>query len=317
MKLYGWFGLFLLIISEYCLLHRIEPFVTWFYCFAWWAYILLADNLLLKVRGWSLLHDRQREFWVMLPISVFIWLLFEAYNFVIRNWAYTIAPLQSWHRWTGYIVAFATVLPGIFITTDLVDMLIGRVSTVAASGCEQVIGRPSTKPSPLFFSLGLILTIAPLILPRYFFPAVWIGPIFLLDPIMEKTGAKSLSLDINLGNRTRIYSLLLGGFFCGLLWEFWNFWAGSRWTYTVPFFGHLKLFEMPVLGFLGFPPFALECWLLYHLIRALPRFLRFRTLRIALWIALSIVSIIILRGIDARTVLRFADQVQTQSSTGE
>ena len=54
MKIYGCFGLLLLIVSEYCLIHKIEPFFTWFYCFAWWSYILLADNLLLKLRGRSL-----------------------------------------------------------------------------------------------------------------------------------------------------------------------------------------------------------------------------------------------------------------------
>jgi hypothetical protein len=27
------------------------------------------------------------------------------------------------------------------------------------------------------------------------------------------------------------------------------------------------LFEMPVLGYLGFPPFALECYAMYHALR--------------------------------------------------
>jgi hypothetical protein len=35
MKTYGWFGLLLLIVSEYCLYRKIEPILTWFYCFAW------------------------------------------------------------------------------------------------------------------------------------------------------------------------------------------------------------------------------------------------------------------------------------------
>jgi hypothetical protein len=55
---------------------------------------------------------------------------------------------------------------------------------------------------------------------------------------------------------------------CGVLWEFWNYWAIAKWTYTVPFFGNIKLFEMPVLGFLGFPPFAVECWAMYVFIRS-------------------------------------------------
>jgi len=53
------------------------------------------------------------------------------------------------------------------------------------------------------------------------------------------------------------------------LWEFWNYWALTKWTYTVPFFGNVKIFEMPVLGFLGFPPFAVECWVMYIFLRSL------------------------------------------------
>jgi len=306
MKLYGWLGLLLLIFSEYCLVQRIEPFTTWFYCFAWWSYILLADNLLLKLRGSSLLTSRRGEFWGMLPISVFIWLIFESYNFVIRNWSYNVAPPEVWLRWPGYAVAFATVLPGIFITSDILELLFGRHARPMASQHERLSSEPPTRSSPLFVVVGLLLTVAPLIWPRYFFPAVWMGPIFLLDPLLEKTGIRSLSLEISSGNRRRIWSLMLGGFACGLIWEFWNFWAGSKWIYSVPFFGNLKIFEMPVLGFLGFPPFALECWILYHLLKAIPQHMDSRAARIAWWIGLGILSIIIFRGIDAHTVASFA-----------
>jgi hypothetical protein len=37
----------------------------------------------------------------------------------------------------------------------------------------------------------------------------------------------------------------------------------------VPYFGNVKIFEMPVLGFLGFPPFAIECWAIYIFVRSL------------------------------------------------
>jgi len=35
----------------------------------------------------------------------------------------------------------------------------------------------------------------------------------------------------------------------------------------VPYLGDVKVFEMPVLGYLGFPPFALECYAMYHWVR--------------------------------------------------
>jgi len=96
MRLYGWAGLLLLVIAQYGLMRKVEPFYSWFYCFAWWSYILLADNLLLKVRGNSLLTGRRREIWSMLPLSVFIWLLFEAYNLTINNWSYIEVPKELW-----------------------------------------------------------------------------------------------------------------------------------------------------------------------------------------------------------------------------
>jgi len=61
MKPYGWFGLALLAVAEVSLFRRVEPFYSWFYCLAWWSYILLADNLLLAARGRSLLSSRRRE----------------------------------------------------------------------------------------------------------------------------------------------------------------------------------------------------------------------------------------------------------------
>ncbi|KPK87066.1 hypothetical protein AMJ80_12745 [bacterium SM23_31] len=66
-----------------------------------------------------------------------------------------------------------------------------------------------------------------------------------------------------------MYRLLLTGLICGLLWEFWNYWAAVKWIYTVPYFPEYKFFEMPVAGYLGFPPFAVECYVIYQLFKVL------------------------------------------------
>ena len=63
--------------------------------------------------------------------------------------------------------------------------------------------------------------------------------------------------------------LFLAGLICGVLWEFWNYWASTKWEYDVPYLGHIKLFEMPVLGFLGFMPFAVESYAIYIFVRRL------------------------------------------------
>jgi hypothetical protein len=43
---------------------------------------------------------------------------------------------------------------------------------------------------------------------------------------------------------------------CGVLWEFWNYWAAPKWVYDVPRLGFGKVFEMPILGYGGYVPFA-------------------------------------------------------------
>jgi len=307
MKSYGWLGLLLLAVSEYFLILRIEPFYSWFYCFAWWSYILLADNLLLKLRGRSLFSGRQRELPAMLFLSVFIWLIFETYNLVVHNWAYDGVVALHGIRWCGYALAFATVLPGIFITTDLLEhWIFGGRGGPTASESEELREKPASGVSRIYVLLGIVMCAAPLFWPRYFFATIWLGPIFLLDPLMEKLGIRSLSLSIVSGARRRVWSLLLGGLACGLLWEFWNFWAASRWVYTVPFFGSWKVFEMPVLGFLGFPPFALECWILYHLMREALLRTRPPALRAALWVLIGATCLLVFYAIDHKTVIRFA-----------
>ncbi len=309
MRLYGWLGLLLLAVSEYFLFRKVEPFYSWFYCFAWWSYILLADNLLFRLSGRSLITGRRREFPGMLVLSVFIWLLFEAYNLVVRNWAYDGVIALQWVRWCGYTLAFATVLPGIFITSDLIEYWIfPRRDGPTASECEPLAGSPPGDTSPLFVLLGALFCVAPLLWPRYFFPTIWLGPIFLLDPLTERLDIQSLSLSISSGMRRRVWSLLLGGLACGLMWEFWNFWAASKWVYHVPFFGRWKVFEMPLLGFLGFPPFALECWILYHLLRKSLCRIRRPVVRAAAWTLIGACCLLIFHGIDTHTVIRFASR---------
>jgi hypothetical protein len=97
---------------------------------------------------------------------------------------------------------------------------------------------------------------------RYMAAPVWLGFIFLLDPINARLGAETLTRD-------RIINLSLSGLLCGVLWEFWNYWAHAKWHYTVPIMEHVKLFEMPLPGYLGFPAFALECFTMYVFVRLL------------------------------------------------
>ncbi len=45
--------------------------------------------------------------------------------------------------------------------------------------------------------------------------------------------------------------------FNGLWWELWNYLSLPKWIYTIPYVGFWKVFEMPILGYLGYPFFGL------------------------------------------------------------
>jgi hypothetical protein len=100
-------------------------------------------------------------------------------------------------------------------------------------------------------------------------PLVWLSFVLLLDPLNALRGWPSVMGDLARGDWRRLAALLASGGLCGLLWEFWNYWAATKWTYTIPYLGDMKLFEMPLLGYLGFPPFAVECWAMYVFCRSL------------------------------------------------
>jgi hypothetical protein len=55
----------------------------------------------------------------------------------------------------------------------------------------------------------------------------------------------------------------------GFFWEFWNFWSYPKWIYRLPYLELLHVFEMPLFGYLGYLPFALELFALYHLLAGL------------------------------------------------
>ena len=242
------------------MLRGTEPISTYFYGFAWWTYIIFLSGVN-HLRGKnSILLDNPREFlWVFL-FSTPVWLLFEIYNFRLNNWEYVGIPIETWVRWPGYIISFGTVLPGLFETeTFLKNLGVAR----------EVPGRPIQVTRGLVNRItivGVLMMLMPLWQPAFFFPLVWLGLIFLLDPILYRRDQQNSSFlsQAQQGDYAVAVRLLLAGIVCGGLWEFWNFWASAKWVYTIPYLGFLKAFEMPLLGFLGFPPFALECYLFYR-----------------------------------------------------
>jgi len=278
----------------------------------WWGYILLLDSIIFVVKGESYIRNRTKEFLLLiLPLSLGLWLFFENYNntfnptvpFGIHNWHYIGLPDNYWLRLVGYILSFTTIFPGMLETRELLRAL---------HLFEEIkIRKVHITPDALniSFAFGAVCLIFPLLVPwpytTLFAAPVWIGFIFLLDPLnyylvasekshqqpnhlgsarqdalpvtgpsgkpgltdkSEFLGVDSLFGDLEKGSLGNLSAWLVAGFICGFWWEFWNFWAHTKWIYTVPWtLANVRIFEMPILGFFGFPPFALEYFAAYNL----------------------------------------------------
>ena len=256
---YGWVGLLALILAEVLMFRGVEPVSIYFTPIAWTCYILLTDAAVLAITGHSRLQDEPRRFAVVALLSIPLWLVFEAYNLRLENWTYVGVPTNLAAGLFGYGWSFATIMPGIFETADLVEGF-GWFKPA-----RPVVYSTGAEHGMILF--GLICLVLPLVLPRhtaaYLFALVWIGFVFLLDPINHRLQLPSLLGDLAAGRRSRLYSLLISGWVCGWLWEFWNYWAAAKWHYTFPLAQQWKIFEMPAPGYLGFLPFALECFAMY------------------------------------------------------
>jgi len=271
LPVYGYLGLAIMVAAEALLFSGNQFVGRWFTPIVWTGYILFVDALVRKLKGRSLLTTARLELLVIVVVSIAGWWLFEFYN-APRFWQSDLELWWHYHnlepnlmlRRAGYDWAFATIFPLLFITAELFRLTIFKRSKPQK---KIRLSRPMTT---IIIILGAVAAIGPLIYPStWFAPIVWLAFILLLDPINARRGWPSITGDLARGDWRRLWSLVASGFVCGILWEFFNYWAISKWTYTVPYFGNVKIFEMPVLGFLGFPPFAIECWAMYIFFRSL------------------------------------------------
>lgn len=235
-----------------------------------WTGVILAADGLLAAQGRSWLVRFPRELFLAALVSIPSWLLFEWYNRP-RFWRADGQELW-WHyqglppwpdRGFGYAWAFATITPAMLLLSELARGFLQRLPQGEG-------GRIPKEVAWVLIFAGFPLAFLPLAWPSPYFAAdVWLAWPLLLEGVNFLRGHPCLLRDFERGDRSRFVALLIAGAVCGLIWESVNFLASARWVYTVPFAGHIKVFEMPFLGYLGFLPFAVAVFDLWVFLRSL------------------------------------------------
>ena len=282
------------------MLMGVEPFQTFFYLFAWWTFIPVIGAINAQRGGNSLIFGASQQLAWVTAYSLLVWLFFEIWNFWLHNWLYVNVLELTWLRWLAYAASFATVLPAILE----MDTLLGN------AGLARRVTGPVIRVSSRLLNgcviAGLVMLTLVVLLPRYCFPLLWVGFIFILDPLVFRRDRLASFLgQAAKGSYARLLRLMVAGLLCGLLWEFWNYWSGAKWIYAIPLFNFWKVFEMPLAGYLGFMPFALECYLFWQLLRLVKEAYAEMDRRIAPIIATlaAIYCALVFSGIDRITVI--------------
>jgi hypothetical protein len=270
LKWYGYLGVALIVLAQINFIARIEPFASWYIPIVWYGFILFVDSLVYRIKKRSLISSYPKEFLFIVLLSVPFWSIFELYNMFTSSWFYVN------YVWYIHFVDFTTIMPAVLEMFSLFTALgLGRrfdtqkVVSKAKEGKRPIGGDASSNVIKLLVLIGAIAMIIPMLIPSIGFPFIWFGIFLFLDPLNYLTGRPSLVQKLFSGRVSTIPRLFLAGITMGFFWEFWNYQAYPQWFYSIPnLTTGIKLFEMPLFGYLGYLGFAAEVFVFFAFFRS-------------------------------------------------
>ena len=256
---HGWGGILLVALFWYLNWGVAGLRSHWAFFPLWLGYILTVDALVHYRRGHSWFARNPKSFALLFLLSAPLWWIFEAINVRTQYWLYT--PIDAFSDLEYYLYCtlnFSIVLPAVLVTTQLF-WTFSWLRNIKPGW--EVGKRPATVW--LFFLLGWVMLATTLIWPQYGMAFIWMSLFFIMDPINLWLGKPSLLRRTARGDWRLVFALWLGGLTCGFFWELWNYYSSPKWLYQVPYVDFWHVFEMPLLGYLGYLPFALELYAMY------------------------------------------------------
>jgi hypothetical protein len=228
----------------------IEPVRGYWFDFVWSGYILAADAVVWARAGRSLLHGGGWRLAAMFALSAPLWWAFEIANWRLENWEYVGTAVYGGQAHVLLkTLSFVFVLPALAESRDLLRSFVR-------------FPHPPALPLPSWTAAAAVvagLASVPLLylFPDQAYPLVWVAPLLVLDGIADLRGRPNVLALLREGRAGPVLLIGVAGLGTGILWELWNWGAVPYWQYRIPYLGFLPLFEMPLLGYLGYPPFAL------------------------------------------------------------
>jgi hypothetical protein len=240
----------------------------------WWGFILVMDGLVYhRNAGRSLYATATTELIAMGVLSISGWLIFEYFNFFIRlNWYYPLAGLITHDKFLIYaVLGSSAFIPMAFEWYQF-------LCTFPGLAVKYRNGPKLAWSKGVRITIGLVAfagLVASAWFPDDLFFIVWLSPLIILSIALGMLGIWTPFVSIKeRGDWSFLLVFAPTFLFQGILLEGANWLSVEHtaagqingfnpgyWTYVIPYVNQVHIFEMPLLGYLGYLPFSVYCWI--------------------------------------------------------
>jgi hypothetical protein len=246
-----------------------SPLVKYLFTPMWWGFISVIDAVVYARTGGASIYARlPKQMLALIAMSIAGWYFFEWLNyFVLENWVYPNSPaiFSEGEAYFWFTLTYTCVWPAIFEWYTLLRTF-PRLVARWADGPRLSVGAVGLV---LALALGACTGVLVGLFPYLLFFTIWLGSLLILPAVMGLLRFWTPFSPIQRGNWTPLTLVALASLLTGILWEFWNhgsnaFLPGRNpnfWVYDIPYVNVIHLFsEMPLIGYVGYLPFGIQCW---------------------------------------------------------
>lgn len=237
----------------------------------WWGFILMLDGAVYARNGGnSLAKNALAELIAMGVLSISGWLIFEYFNFFIElNWFYPAADLIHHDEFLLYAaVGSSAFIPMAFEWYHL-------LRTFPLLNHRYKFGRKvqySARTKIILLLVAFAMLAGLSFSPNSLFYAVWLAPLAIMTIVLNLLGIWTPFSNIKKGDWTALIVFAPVWLLQGLCVECWNrisyrnphfsdTYNPGYWDYCIPFVNFTHIFNMPLLGYLGYVPFSIYCFM--------------------------------------------------------
>lgn len=241
-----------------------------------WGITITLDGIVYRrTGGKSIMGTRPQEILGIGVASMGGWMFFEYLNFFVENnWIYPEGVLISKPEFLLYAILGSS---GLFPMTFEMYSLINTYPRFKYRFIDGPKVKASTGVLIFLILLGFAGLFATGYLPNVLFFLLWLAPITILSALLIKLDIWTPFRPIREGNWSPLLVFATTYLLVGLILECQNYFSGihadggilvqsynpSYWVYSIPYVNVYHLFEMPILGYLGYLPFSIHCWIFW------------------------------------------------------